>query len=60
MLDTTGASVKGRVIADGVGLKANLGPLGVALGTEVVDTDYADVSLIRTRRIRPPTRAQAW
>ena len=42
VLDTTGASIKGRVIADGVGLKANLGPLGVALGTEVVDTDYAD------------------
>jgi len=41
VLDTTEASVKGRVIADSLGLKANLGPLGIALGTEVTDVDPA-------------------
>ena len=39
VLDTTEATVEGRVIGEDLGLKANLGPLGVALGTEVTATD---------------------
>ena len=39
VLDTTGASVEGRVIGEGLGLQANLGPLGIALGTDVTATD---------------------